>query len=156
MRLRFGKSWFRARKRFTEEWESAKALEAHMNRQAYVAKVEGDGEGLCCFVEFNNDYVGIGFLDEELREFLSYQFQELEQDRLFLTMATHREFEGTSDTVRKGTSYYFKPNGQVTIESEDFEASRVTTRTTEADVSHNWDNYPKFGEYESILRTERM
>jgi hypothetical protein len=93
MRVTFGKSWFRAKKRVTETWTESQARKAHEQRQLYVALL-GDDSIPTRIVEVNNDYVGVCFLDVSLREYLSYQFQELESGRMFLTMATHREFEG--------------------------------------------------------------
>ena len=97
-RITFGKSWFRAKKGLTETWDEPKARIAHEQRQPYVAVVEND-EGILCFIEANYDYIGVGFFDNASREFLSYQFQEVEPGRLFLTMATHREFDGEADRV---------------------------------------------------------
>ena len=68
------------------------------------------------------------FLDNFGREYLRYQFQEAEQGRLFLTMATHREFVGETDRVKSGTTYYFKRDGFVTIETEDFVSSQRTSK----------------------------
>lgn len=153
-RITFGRSWFRAKKRFTETLSEHKAKIAHEQRQPYVAVMEDD-EGIQCFIEANNDYFGVGFLDSALREFLSYQFQEVEPGRLFLSMATHREFDGETDRVKCGTTYYFKFDGSVTVESEDFATANVTTKKMQTDVSGNWETYPSFGDYVSLTRVER-
>jgi hypothetical protein len=152
--IAFGKSWFRAKKRLTDPWNESKARGAHEQRQPYVAAL-GNGEGIHCFVEVNNDYIGVGVLDNAMREYLSYQFQELEPSRLFLTMATHREFDGETDRVKSGTTYYFKPDGSVTVEAEDFTTGHLGTKKMQADVSGNWEEYPAFGDYQSIARADR-
>jgi hypothetical protein len=152
--LIFGKSWFRAKKRLTETWDESKAMTAHEQRQPYAAVI--GNEGRCqCFIEANNDYIGVGFLDNSMREFLSYQFQEIEPGRLFLTMATHREFDGETDQVTFGTTYYFKPDGCVTVESDDVAAAQLATKELRTDVSGNWETYPAFGEYCSLVRVGR-
>jgi hypothetical protein len=150
----FGKGWFRAKKRLTESWDESKARFAHEQRQPYVAVV-GNAESIRCFVEANNDYIGVGISDNAKREFLSYQFQEIQPGRLFLTMATHCEFDGETDGVKSSTTYYFKPNGCVTVESEDFATGHLTTKKIQTDVSGNWEAYPVFGDYESIVRIDR-
>ena len=152
--IRFGKSWFRARKQLTESWEEAAARTAHDQRLPYVA-VSTDAERIRWYVEVSNDYFGVGFFDSSLREFLSYQFQELEPERLFLTMVTHRNFHGESDQVNNGTTYFFKPNGNVTLEEEDFTTGLLSTKEMQSDVAGNWESYPKFGDYRSLVRTER-
>ena len=154
MNVTYGKSWFRARKRFTETWDEGRARKSHDKRELYVAVV-GQSSSPACFVEINNDYIGVAFLDTSLREYLSYQFQELEPGRLFLTMATHREFEGGSDKVKSGTTYYFKQDGSVTIESEDFLTNTRSVKEAYTDVSGNWEPYPQFGQYLSIIRENR-
>ena len=108
-----------------------------------------------CFVEINNDYVGIGFLDASLREYLSYTFVEIEPGRLFLNEATLREFEHGSDKVKSGTTYHFKQNGSVIVENEDFLTNTRSVKETQADVSGNWEAYPQFGQYQSIVRVDR-
>ena len=152
--ITFGKSWFRAKKRLTETWDEPKARIAHGQRQPYAAVIEDDGS-IRCFIEANNNYIGVGFLDNVMREFLSYQFQEVEPERLFLTMATHREFDGETDRVRCGTTYYFKPDGRVTVETEDFASAHLATKEMQADVSGNWEAYPTFGDYRSLARADR-
>lgn len=152
--ITFGKSWFRAKKRLTETWDEPKARIAHEQRLPYVAVV-GSAGSIKCFIEANNDYIGVGFLDNAMREFLSYQFQEIEPGRLFLTMATHREFDGDMDRVKSGTTYYFKPNGNVTVETEDFATSQLSTKELQTDVSGNWEAYPVFGNYHSLVRVDR-
>ena len=154
MKVKFGKLWFRAKKRLTETWDESRARDCHENRQLYVAVLEADS-GPSRFVEINNDYIGVGFLDALLREYLSFQFQEVEPGRLFLTMATHREFEGDSDKVKCGTTYYFEQDGLVTIESEDFVKKTHSVKETQADVSGNWEPYPAFGQYQSVVRENR-
>jgi hypothetical protein len=155
MNYTFCKQWFRAKKRPIGIWDEEAAREAHDERRPYTV-LAGEPESPTSFVEVNNDYIGVGFLDAELREYLSYQFQELEPGKLFLTMATHRDFQEGNDVVASGTTYIFKPEGVIDIEDEDFLAGTKSTRQTEADVSGNWEPYPSFGEYSSLLRVERV
>lgn len=152
--IHYGKSWFRAKKCLTLSWSEDAAKAAHEKRQPYAAAVISSGV-VRCFLEVNNDYFGVGFLDDRQREFLSYQFQEIQPGRLFLTMATHREYDGESDHVKAGTTYYFKSDGTITIESEDFDSTQLVTTETKRDVEGNWEHYPNFGEYESVLRIDR-
>lgn len=148
------KSWFRAKKRPTELWSEADAKAAHESGQAYVALVDSI-ERPFCFLEITPKAVGVGFLDELLRESLSYDFQEVESGVLFLTMATYREFEGDTDTVVSGSSYIFSRDGQVRIRREFFNPHRLETASSSADVSTNYAPMPVFGGYEDLIRVER-
>ena len=146
--------WFRAKKRCTQVWELEKAKASHEGGQLYTAVL---GSRPSCFVELSlaRGYVGVGFLDDQLREYLSYQFQEKSPGRLFLTMATHREFADASDRVRKGTTYYFDPNGRVVIERKDFETREAERSESVAALEGNWESVPEFGRYEGVCRKER-
>ncbi len=132
-----------------------KAQAAHVSRQLYTGLV-GSPTAPDCFVEISNDYIGVEFLDGLLREYVSYQFQEMKPGRLFLSMATERKFEGDTDKVIWGITYYYDEDGHVAIEEEDFVGDTLTKAETYLDVSVNWEAYPEFGEYESITRKDRV
>ena len=125
--------------------------------------IVSDGVNPTAFIEFNGGYVGVGFLDRNLREYMCYVFDEVLPGKLFLARATHREYEGETDRVKSGTSYYFKQDGSVAVKREDFAwtegqsspVGTVSTKDTQVDVSGHWEPYPKFGEYDALLRVER-
>jgi hypothetical protein len=150
----YGKSWFLAKRRFTEQWDESQAADAHAKRKPYAAAIRNE-DGCVTVVDARDDYYGVDFLDAIGREYLSYQFQELEPGRLFLTMATHREFDGETDRVSYGTTYYFKPDGSVTVETEDFATANLATKEMKVDVNGNWETYPNFGDYGSLTRVDR-
>ena len=148
------KSWFRAKERPTEVWTEERAKFAHMNKQNYTALVDSIDRPYC-FLEVADKVVGVGFLDEHLREPLTYAFQELESGKLFLTMATHREFEGETDKVVGGISYIFKGDGTVQMRKEFFNPHRFETAAISADVRTNYSDMPDFGEYSDLIKIER-
>lgn len=150
----FCKLWFRAKKRPTEIWSDAQARDAHEKKQHYVALIDSVDRPHC-FLDVADKVVGVGFLDEQLRESLTYTFQEVAIGKLFLTMATHREFEGITDKVVSGTSYIFSPNGTTEIKREFFDPHRVETTTSIAAVISNYSPVPEFGEYDDLIRIER-
>src|SRR5204862_2377374 len=82
-KMLFGTSWFRAEKRITEPLDGDVARQRHLERESYCVLMTSDDQ-LEIYIEFNNDYVGVGILDEYKREYLSYQFQDIEPNRLFL------------------------------------------------------------------------
>ena len=154
MEVFFCKSWFRAEKRPTEMWSEDQGKAAHERGILYTVLV-GSVERPYCFLEVTAKAVGVGFLDEHLRESLSYAFQEVEPGRLFLTMATHREFDGDMDRVTSGTSYIFGQDGVVMIRREFFNPHRLETATSNSDVAANYSPKPKFGHYGDLIRVER-
>lgn len=150
----FCKSWFRAKRRAIEPWTEEKAQQAHVSGNLYAALI-GSQERPRCVLEIAAHFVGVEFLDEQLREALSYQFQLVEPGRLFLSMATYREFVGLSDQVSVGTTYFFSRDGTVKIERLTFEPHGKETSDSTVDVSPNYSSFPSFGEYGDLIRIER-
>lgn len=154
-RLFYCKSWFRAKKKPTEIWTEQRARAAHVARTLYTAVVVGSNEDPRCFLEVNDKFVGVGFLDDRLRESLYYAFKEVEPGRLFLSMATYREFQSDSDVVTSGTTYIFAQTGTVQIQKQSFNPDRMEATSSTIDVSLNYEQRPEFGEYDRLTRIER-
>ena len=154
-RLTYCKGWFRAKKVALEPYTAEQARRRHESGDLYCVLV-GFPEAPTAFLEIVRGSVGVSWLDERLRETLSYNFQALESARLFLTMAVAREFVGQSEQVAQGTVYTFSPAGAVAIRREMFSPShRVELADSSQDVSGNWEPLPEFGEYSSLLQVDR-
>jgi hypothetical protein len=152
--LYFCKSWFRAMKQPIDIWSEADARIAHEKKSPYTVLV-GSVEAPFCFLEVTERFVGVGFLDALLRESLTYQFQEVEPEKLFLSLATHREFEDNSDRVTGGTTYFFGTDGAVQIKREFFNPHRVEIANSKINVQPNFAAMPKFGEFDDLIREDR-
>ena len=151
----FCKSWFAAKRRPTELWTEAQAREAHERGLPYTVLVDSV-ERPFCVMDVTRKFVGIDFLDENLREALTYHFQEASPGQLFLTMATHRQYEGVTDKVTNGTTYIFAPDGKVQMRRESFVPEhKLETATSQADMSPNYAPAPQFGEYDELILVER-
>ncbi len=148
------KSWFRAKKRPTEVWTEEQAKVAHCAKRPYGVLV-GSVEKPFCFLEVSDKFLGVGFLDSQLRESLYYAFKEIEPGRLFLGMATYREFQGESDAIASGTTYIFEPSGVVKISKQLFDPHTEEVADAHTDVTANYANWPEFGEYDDLIRVER-
>ncbi|MBY5835534.1 hypothetical protein J3P71_30790 (plasmid) [Rhizobium leguminosarum] len=154
MTLFFCKSWFRAEKCPTEVWTEEKAGECHANGTLYTVLV-GSIEHPICFLEIKNDFVGVSFLDDRLREYVEYVFAESSPEMLFLQRATHREYVGGTDKIDSGSTYYFKGDGSLVISRQCFNPHRLEKTTGTADVTENYSRKPDFGQYEDLIRLER-
>lgn len=152
--IHFCKSWFRAKKKPTEIWSEAQAKAAHVGKQQYTVLVDSINQPYC-FLDVADKVIGVGFLDNHLRESLTYTFQEIAPGRLFLTMATYREFDGETDKVVGGRSYVFDPDGAIKVRTEFFSPHRLEASTLISDVSFNYSFVPDFGEYDDLIRVER-
>lgn len=147
--------WFAAKKFATEVWTEAQAKDAHDNGRNYTVLVDSIERPFCVILVMAKA-VAVDFLDEDLREALSYVFQVVAPGRLFLTRAVHREFDGDEDKVAKGTSYKFTEDGKVRIDRETFlPAHRLEVANSQTDVSANYAAVPEFGKYEEFMRMER-
>lgn len=148
------KSWFRAKKRPIEIWTEEQARSAHASRNLYTVLM-GSADAPCCFLEVNDKFVGVGFLDQYLRESICYAFKEIEPGQLFLSMATYREFEGDSDAVAVGTTYVFDRHGDVRIQRQSFNPHGLEVTESIVDVAANYVVWPEFGEYDDLTKVER-
>lgn len=149
------RSWFRGKKKPTELWSAEKAEAAHLSKLPYTALIGSAAEPYC-FLDITDKVVGVGFLDHRLRESLTYAFKVVEDGKLFLTMAVHREFGGESDMVSSGVTYIFDQTGTVQIRREFFNPHRVETATSSFDPVPNYAERPRFGKYDDLIRVERQ
>ena len=150
------KSWFRMKKFAIEPMDEALALSRHLSGESYTALI-GSASAPSCFVEFSigKGMVGVGFLDKKCREYLTYQFQVIDADNLFLTMATHREFEGEGDEVVGGECYIFNKEGDLVIRRERFNPHELEEARSSFEPSRNYEKFPKFGCYSDVAKAER-
>lgn len=152
--VHYCKSWFRAKKKPTELWSDDRAEAAHRARQTYTVLV-GSAERPHCFVNVADNVIAVGFLDNLLRESLTYAFKEVEAGKLFLSMAIHREFESSTDRVAKGVTCTFDQDGVVSIRRESFLPHREETATSSFDPATHYEARPDFGAYDHLIRVER-
>jgi len=155
MQIHYFRGWFRARKRGTDPLDEAAALKAYKDRELYTV-VLGELRKPSCYLELKGDYIGVGFLDKLLREYQSYQFQELQPGRVFLTQAVYREYEGQAEKVALGTAYAFRTDGKVIIHKVNFQKKEESVNEGQTEVSDNWDSFPEFGHYDSLARVNRI
>jgi hypothetical protein len=128
----------------------------HLSGEPYTALIGSDSVP-SCFVEFSIDkgMVGVGFLDKKCREYLTYQFKVKDADNLFLTMATHREFDGDGDEVIGGESYIFNEEGGLIIRREKFNPYELEEVASSFELSRNYKKISKFGCYSNVTRFDR-
>jgi hypothetical protein len=135
-------------------WSEGVARAAHESNTLYTVLIDSI-EKPFCFLEINKQFVGVGFLDPELRESLYYSYREIEPDVLFLASAIYREFVNDTDVVASGTTYLFEPSGNVKIQKEGFNPHTLDLAESNRDVSRNYSRWPSFGQYDDLIRIER-
>lgn len=155
--ITYSDGWFRARKMPGEIWSEKEAKERH-NKREYYGVVVGDLEAPECFIEINDSFVLVGFLDDLKREYLTYQFDEIEPNRIFLKEAQYWEYSGDTDEKIVSTRYRFAPSGELVIEKTNIKTNDIETSEAKEpiDISSYYDDYPVFGHYEDIIKIERI
>lgn len=153
----FCKSWFRIKKIAIDPCDEAVARIYHETGASYTALI-GSAVKPTCFLEFLTDkgMVGVGFLDQNLREYMAYQFQMVEDGKLFLSMVTHREFFDSSDKVKEGMTYFFDRGGELVIRRQRFNPHAVEKAVSSFDPINNYELFPEFGEYSELIKIERQ
>lgn len=150
------KTWSIGYKEPIDLWVEKKALKKHEAGDSYTVLIGSDSTP-SCFINImrNSGWVSVSFLDEHLREYLLYNFQILNVGTLFLSMAVYREFDGDTDLVINGTTYHFKEDGHTIIIEDNISNNTSERSETYSDVAGNYDIFPEFGEYDSLIRKER-
>lgn len=145
-KITYCRFWFRGMKKPIDILNESEALAKHNANKSYTALI-GDETKPSSFVEMllDKEMVGVGFLDEKCREYLTYQFQILDNKKIFLSMVIHREFKEETDKVSSGTSYIFSTNGKVTISRETFDPHLLEEAESQFNPETNFDNIPEFG-----------
>jgi hypothetical protein len=156
----YNKTRYNRRKIKDENLLLEAAKHAHDNGLVYYSTILDD-EKPYCFLEVNRGFYRVSFLDELLRKYMSYDFtdnfKEVNADKLFLISITFWEFEGNTDKIIKVTNYIFKPDGTfITIVRDIIANEQINSEAkNKIDVSTNWEAYPEFGKYESLIKKER-
>jgi hypothetical protein len=154
----YAERWLDRRPDDVENLDEDEARSRHEKGKLYTA-ILGDPSEPRAYVDvrLERNFVGVHFLDEEGRNYVTYLFGKpkgQDKDQLFLEQATWRVF-GENDQVLRGETYFFKPDGKIVLDVTDFVSRESQKGEKTDDVSGNWEPVPEFGEYDSIARLER-
>jgi hypothetical protein len=154
--LEYCKKWSRSDRRYYEALTEDEARKKHESRDYYTAVVLSFGKPKV-FLEWFPDGVNVGFLDEHLRNYLTYTFSEKEPGRLFLSQLSHREkYKGDSNEILVGSSMTIRVDGHVFASTTNCEEDYREKGETKMDVSQLWEPYPEFGEYLGLIKKDRI
>ncbi len=139
--------------------------EAHEQQKVYFATILNDDDSPYCAIESNVGYFGLDFLREDLENFLIYTFRDFTQEgkTLFLdTIRLQPKHPQDYDTVYSFMFYFnedktwgvVKHKGGVGTWSNSVEKSELPL--SEEDYSKLCLSYPEFGEYDQLIRLDRI
>ena len=144
------RSWLRWKKRADEWLDVETAYRRHERRWAYSV-LFADNIRPAAVLYLQGDTVRVSFIDYCLREWMIGHYAVIDRDRLFLTDVTYQTFRGTSDAFALVETHRFDEDGTVTIRERHFQTGFAAPQTAMMDVSRNWEPYPQFGDYESLI-----
>ena len=139
--------------------------EAHEQQNVYFATILNEDDSPYCAIVSNVGYFGVKFLREDLENFLIYTFRDFTQEgkTLFLdTIRLQPKHPQDYDTVYSFMFYFnedktwgvVKHKGGVGTWSDSVEESEIPL--SEEDYSKLCLSYPKFGEYDQLIRLDRI
>jgi hypothetical protein len=97
----------------------------------------------------------MNFLDKQRRPILCHWYDPLPGQRLFLSSANERRYQGDNRTSSWGRMYHYKPDGNLWI-SEGRVRTPIQLHTFfVVDVQNHYIPVPAFGDYEPFLHRDR-
>ena len=130
------------------------ARQRHAARDEYAALI-GPPDAPSHIVALVGPWVTVSFLDADRREYLLYSFKELRPGHIFLKQAIAREFAEESGELSVAMIFAFAENGKIIMEHQNRVTHEIEERRATVDPAPNWDRYPEFGVYDSLLHEER-
>ncbi len=139
----------------------AEALRKDRGKEWYTVVV-GDVAAPRCYVEvaWENDHLGVWFLDDKLRQSAHCSFTRLDDTTLFLDAVGcwyYPRIGGRSlaDASRIEKVVY-KTDGFVRRRTTDVRKKKVKIEEfTDVPLDINWEPVPVFGDYRSVTRVDR-
>ena len=139
--------------------------EAHEQQNVYFATILNEDDSPYCAIESNVGYFGVDFLREDLGNYLLYTFKDFTQEGKTLFLSSIKLLPKNPqdyDTVYSFMFYFHedktwgvvKHKGGVGTWSDSVERAEIPL--SEEDYSKLCLSYPEFGEYDQLIRLDRI
>ena len=153
--VRYCQQWFRRYRKMINPLSFEEAKRLHHAGCGYTALL-GPEQRPRAHVQMLLDkkVILVGFLDEHVREYLSYQFELMDGPRIFLSLATFRSYPDSGDQVICGETYSFSTSGEAAILKTDFDLNESRELSKEYDPSSHFIEMPPFGSFESLAKED--
>lgn len=140
--------------------------EAHERQAVYFATILNDDGSPYCAMESNVGYFGLDFLQDNYADFLTFQYRSDSEHKgkLFLKLISLFEcYPGTTEKKIRIDFRYTKQGDYSSLlyQGESYDGTYEQIRTDYPPISAEeleklWVDYPKFGEYDQLIRLERI
>lgn len=150
---------------YCDEWSDIKkkpwnildvrnAHACHQKHEPYTAVLIED-EKPKYVVNVTNEWVSVSFYDDFTRKYLNYDFEVMNDDKIFLRTAMYWEYDDETDKEVSSLILGFREDGYIEMEKKDFKTGSVEEREISDTLERNWDVFPDFGQYIHLCREER-
>ena len=140
--------------------------EAHDRQKVYFATILNDDDSPYCAMESNVGYFGLDFLQDNYADFLTFQYRSDSEhkEKLFLKAIFLFEcYPGTTEKMRRTDFTYTHEGGcsSVIYQGKAYDGTFEMITTEHPSISAEelellWVDYPKFGEYDQLIRLDRI
>lgn len=144
-----------------EPLTAAEAQRRDQDKELYTVVV-GDPAAPRCYVEiaWENDHLGVWFLDEKLRRSAHLSFTRLDDTMMFLDAIVLWHYSGRAGRSFEDASriekVVYKTDGYVRRKTIDVRKRKETIEEfSDVPLDINWEPVPVFGDYRSVTRVDR-
>ena len=140
--------------------------EAHEKQKVYFATILNDDDSPYCAIESNVGYFGLDFLRDNYDDYLTFQYHSYPDypGKLFLRGIFLFECKsGTTEKLRRIDCSYNLDGSfrKVLYQGEAYDGIFEIIKTEHPPISSEeleklWLDYPKFGEYDQLIRLDRI
>ena len=140
--------------------------EAHDRQKVYFATILNDDDSPYCAMESNVGYFGLDFLRDNYDDYLTFQYHSYPDypGKLFLRGVFLFECKpGTTERMRRIDCSYNLDGSfrKVLYQGEAYDGTYEIIKTEHPPISSEeleklWLDYPKFGEYDQLIRLDRI
>ena len=93
-------------------------------------------------------------MNENCEKYLTYAFHREKEDDLFLNAVYYHDYD-ENNIETQILIFGFETTGQLFMEKRNLLTGDVEEREAKVDISCNWEKFPKFGDYDSLIKKER-
>lgn len=152
MEIIYCSKWWLKKKCALNVFKAEEACKKHNNGQPYSAVII-ENNMVKYVLDIGGNYVIVRFMNSAVLPYLIYEFTVEEKGNIFLKIASYYKYD--SEKKIESMTFNFQSNGKIMMEKRNFANDEVEEKVAIDDVKGNWDKYPKFGDYSSLLKEER-
>ncbi|MBJ8007443.1 MULTISPECIES: hypothetical protein [Bacillus cereus group] len=154
MKIYYCDEWSDTKKKPWNIIDECKAYLCHQNHEPYTAMLT-EGEKVKYVINVTKDWVSVGFYDGLVRKYLNYDFEVINDNRIFLRTAMYWEYDDATEKENTRLILNFRENGYTVMEKMDVNTGLVEEREVHDNLENNWDVFPEFAQYFQLCREER-